>query len=110
MGGALRIVLVRHAAPLASPTVEPRQWPLSAPGQEAAGGLRGRLPAAGPWMSSSELKAYQTLQHARSDDSAPVSRDARFDEVRRVEPFDDDFRARRRAWVDGRPDERHRGW
>ncbi|GAB3742358.1 histidine phosphatase family protein [Microlunatus parietis] len=30
--------------------------------------------------------------------------------VRPGEPFDDDHRARRLAWVIGRPDGRHRGW
>lgn len=37
-------------------------------------------------------------------------RDARFNEVQRDEPFDDGFRSRRRAWVEGKPDGRHTGW
>jgi broad specificity phosphatase PhoE len=59
-------------------------------------------------VASSELKAYQTLQCAGP--SVRVLQDARFDEVRRVEPFDYDFRTRRRAWVEGRLGEWHRGW
>jgi broad specificity phosphatase PhoE len=105
----VRIVLVRHAEPQVSATMDPQLWPLSAAGRAAAGSLRGRLPGAGRWVASSELKAYQTLQCARPG-SVAVSQEARFDEVRRVEPFDDDARTRRRAWVDGRLDERHRGW
>jgi len=106
----LRILLVRHAEPQVSPTVDPRRWPLSEAGREAAGALLGRLPRTGRWVASSELKALETLQCARPDESVPVSQDDRFDEVRRIEPFDDDVVTRRRAWVDGRLDDRHRGW
>jgi len=42
--------------------------------------------------------------------SVAVTQDSRFDEVRREEPFDDGFKARRRAWVEGRLDVRHSGW
>ncbi len=34
----------------------------------------------------------------------------RFNEVQRDEPFDNDFRSRRRAWVEGKLDDRHAGW
>jgi broad specificity phosphatase PhoE len=110
VGSPVRIVLVRHAEPRASSTADPRRWPLSAAGRQAAGHLRDRMPRAGRWVASDEAKAYQTLRCARPDEGIPVSQDARFDEVRRSEPYDDGFRARRRAWVEGRLDDRHRDW
>jgi broad specificity phosphatase PhoE len=106
----LRILLVRHAEPQASPAVHPHQWPLSEAGRRAAKDLRGRLPGTGVWVSSTEVKAHQTLLGARPEEALPVLQDARFDEVRRIEQLDDDFRARRRAWVEGRLDQRHSGW
>ena len=39
-----------------------------------------------------------------------IVRDERLNQVKRDEPFDDDFRSRRRAWVEGRLDARHTGW
>jgi broad specificity phosphatase PhoE len=106
----LRILLVRHAEPQASPAADPQQWPLSEAGRRAAKDLGGRLPGTGLWVTSTEVKAHETLLLARPDQALPVSQDARFDEVRRVEQFDDDFLARRRAWVEGRLDQRHHGW
>ena len=102
----MRILLVRHAEPQASAAAAPEQWPLSAAGRIAATRLMGRLPTTGRWVTSTEVKAYETLLCARSDEAVPITQDARFDEVR-VEPFDDAFRARRRAWVEGRLDLRH---
>jgi broad specificity phosphatase PhoE len=106
----VRIVLVRHAEPRASPTADPQQWPLSAAGRSAATSLRDRLPAMSRWLASTEVKAYETLRCARPHEAHAIIQDARFDEVRRIEPFDDDVSARRRAWVEGRLDERHSGW
>jgi broad specificity phosphatase PhoE len=106
----VRILLVRHARPQASPAADPRHWPLSTTGRSAAMDLRGRLPATGLWVTSTEVKAFETLLRARPDDALSITQDARFDEVRRIEPFDHDFRARRRAWVEDRPDQRHAGW
>ena len=106
----VRIVLVRHAEPRTSPNADPARWPLSEAGRSAAARLAAHLPATGRWVTSTEVKAYETLWCARSDETLRVAQDARFDEVRRVEPFDADFRARRRAWVEGRPDQRHADW
>ncbi len=56
-----------------------------------------------------ERKAYETLLcagHCR----VTVTKDSRFDEVRRDEPFDDGYRDRRRAWIEARIDARHSGW
>ena len=106
----VRILLVRHAEPETSPTVAPQQWPLSTAGRNAATRLMGRLPATGRWVTSTEVKAYETLLCARSDEALSIAQDARIDEVRRVEPFDDAFRARRRAWIEGRLDMRHADW
>src|SRR4051794_37275483 len=106
----MRILLVRHGEPQASPAAAPQQWPLSAAGRSAATRLMGLLPATGRWVTSTEVKAYETLLCARSDEAVSITQDARFDEVRRVEPFDDAFRARRRAWVEGRLDLRHADW
>jgi broad specificity phosphatase PhoE len=107
---SVRIFLVRHSEPQVSPLVDPREWSLSESGRSAAERLRGRLPAVGVWVASTEAKAYETLLCARCDGYPSIAQDARLDEVRRVEPFGDDFRARRRAWVEGRLDERHMGW
>lgn len=102
-------MLVRHAEPAVSPRDDPRLWPLSTAGRQAASQLRRRLPRAGRWVSSSERKAYETLFYA-GHGSIPVAEDPRFDEVRRDEPFDSEFKARRRAWVEGQLDDRHTGW
>lgn len=105
----MSIVVVRHAEPDIAPEVPPGGWPLSETGRQAARQLRSRLPQAGVWISSTESKAYETLLCA-SDGSIPIAQDDRFDEVHRNEPFDADFAARRRAWVQGHLDERHAGW
>lgn len=60
-------------------------------------------------MSSTETKAHETLLCAGGRD-VTVAQDPGFDEVRRYEPFDGDYEARRTAWVEGRLDERHEGW
>jgi broad specificity phosphatase PhoE len=105
----MRVLLVRHAEPVASPGVDPSRWPLSDAGRHAAIQLRKRLPRASRWVASTERKAYETVQCAGYPGVA-VSQDSRFGEVRRDEPFDDDFKARRFAWLEGRLDARHSGW
>ncbi len=65
----------------------------------------------GVWVSSPELKAVETLRCARQTRDAEIVEDDRLGEVFRPdEPFDARFAERRRAWVEGRPDERHAGW
>jgi broad specificity phosphatase PhoE len=106
----LRVVLVRHAEPEASPTTASHRWPLSRAGRSAALELRDRLPARDVWLASTEVKAVETLTRARTHAGIVIRQDTRFDEVSRTEAFDDDFRARRRAWVEGHLDQRHEGW
>ncbi|WP_203138400.1 histidine phosphatase family protein [Microbacterium sp. JZ31] len=105
---ARRILLVRHAMPAADAATPPREWPLSGDGHARAVQLRHRIPDEATLLCSDERKAIETLESATG--RAPVI-DARFGEVRRPgEPFDDQATARRRAWVEGRLDERHIGW
>jgi broad specificity phosphatase PhoE len=106
----VRIALVRHAPPQVSPDEPAWQWSLTADGRRLASELRTRLPANGIWIASDEVKATETLICARPDDAIEVRQDVRFGEVLRDEPFDDGFRDRRRAWVEGRLDEPHAGW
>jgi broad specificity phosphatase PhoE len=94
------LYLVRHAMPAFSPDVPPDRWPLDDDGRRAAAALV--LPPDALLVSSTEPKARQTLEPA-----GPVVTDARFDEVRRDEPFHGDYRARRRAYVGGTD---HPGW
>ncbi|MFZ2503885.1 MAG: histidine phosphatase family protein [Nocardioides sp.] len=103
------ILVVRHAEPAVSPAVDPNAWQLSEAGRDAATQLGQRLPRDGRWVASTERKAYETLLYV-GHSSVTVRQDSRFDEVRRNEPFDDDFKTRRRAWVEGRLDVRHSGW
>jgi broad specificity phosphatase PhoE len=58
---------------------------------------------------STETKARETLRCAIPG-SVDVTQDSGFDEVRRYEPFDDHYLARRLAWVTGNLDARHAGW
>lgn len=107
----MKVTLVRHAAPSASSAVDPTQWPLSLDGRRDAQELRHRLTShEGLWIASHELKALETLNCLSPTKRGLILQDTRFDEVRRDEPFDDDFRPRRRAWVEGRLDVRHSGW
>jgi broad specificity phosphatase PhoE len=94
------LYVVRHAMPAVSPDVPPERWPLDDGGRRAAAALD--LPPDALLVSSTEPKARQTLEPA-----GPVVVDARFDEVARDEPFDGDYRARRRAYVGGTD---HPGW
>lgn len=92
------LILVRHAMPVPEPAVPSRDWRLTAEGADAARRLRAALPAPAYLVSSSETRAWQTL----GGPDREVLRDARFDEVRRPdEPWSDDVRIRRRAYVEG---------
>jgi broad specificity phosphatase PhoE len=103
IGSIIRVlVLVRHATPDFGPQTPPEQWPLAPEGRAAAESLRPVLPPDALLVSSEEPKARQTLEP-----TGPVTTDARFNEVRRHEPFDGDFRARRFAYVTGAD---HPGW
>jgi broad specificity phosphatase PhoE len=84
------------------PRVPPERWQLSAEGWRGADSLRRVLPAAALLVASEEPKARQTLEP-----TGEVLTDRRFNEVWRDEPFDDDFRTRRRAYVTGTD---HPGW
>jgi broad specificity phosphatase PhoE len=88
------LVLVRHAMPVVEPLMLPDRWVLGDEGRAAAARLA--LPHGARLVASGEPKAVQTLEHA-----GEVTSDPRFNEVRRVEPFSDDFRQARRAYVDG---------
>lgn len=90
------LVLVRHAMPAHGPDTPAREWLLAPEGQVAARSLCARLPTCARLVASSEPKAIATLGPA-----GQVVRDPRFDEVLRVEAYDDTFRTRRRAYVDG---------
>lgn len=104
-------MLVRHAQAAAGAEQAPGDWPLSPAGRVAAAALGPELPDRAVWLSSPERKAVETLTLVVPGGARELVQDARFGEIRRPEePFDDAFRARRRAWVEGRPDERHQGW
>jgi broad specificity phosphatase PhoE len=89
--------------PAADPTLPPARWQLSAAGIEAAARLR--LPPHAHLVASDEPKASGTVRVAAG--GAHVVVDADFAEVRRQEPWDDDYRQRRRAYVSGSD---HAGW
>lgn len=105
----MTVRIVRHAEPEVVPGDDPRRWVLSQAGRSAARELRTRLPQTGVWVSSTEAKAHETLLCA-ADPDVVVAQDPRFDEVLRSEPFDEEFRARRRAWVRGDLGVEHTGW
>jgi broad specificity phosphatase PhoE len=106
----MAILLVRHAEPEVVPSTDPRRWALSEAGREEAKKLGTRLPQCGLWLSSTERKAYETLLCAAGGRNVAIAQDPGFDEVHRDEPFDDQYEARRLAWVAGHLDERHAGW
>ncbi|WP_152361359.1 histidine phosphatase family protein [Microlunatus speluncae] len=106
-----RVTLIRHAAPMTSADVDPAEWRLSPAGRRAATALGPRIPEPAALASSTELKAVETLSFATGRAAAELHLDRRFGEVVRPgEPYDDDHRSRRLAWVEGRPDDRHRTW
>lgn len=92
------LILVRHAMPDIRPKIPAHRWVLSRQGRARAAELADALPADAFAVASTELKAIETLRLAgcgslRTDDG--------LGEVRREEPFDDDFAERRRAYLDG---------
>jgi broad specificity phosphatase PhoE len=91
------LILVRHAMPAATPESPPDAWELSDDGARSAASLRALLPRDARLAASTEPKAWQTL--GGPDD---VELDSRFCEVARPEePWSDDFRTRRAAYVAG---------
>ncbi|BEL04534.1 hypothetical protein Q0Z83_027250 [Actinoplanes sichuanensis] len=96
------LFLVRHAMPVLDPEVPPERWELDAAGRQAAESLKQILPANAVLVSSREPKARQTLEP-----TGQVLTDVRFNEIARDEPYDGDFRARRRAYLAGTE---HPGW
>lgn len=105
------VILLRHAQPQVQADQSPADWPLSSAGRDAAALLGEELLADAYLASSGEAKAAETIQLAAGVATASVHIDDRFGEVRRPgEPFDDNHRMRRRAWVEGRLDERHETW
>jgi broad specificity phosphatase PhoE len=97
------LILVRHAMPDATAETPPSEWTLSEDGVRAAAVMCTALPRDARLVSSPEPRAWQTLG-GRAD----VVRDPRFREVDRpIEPWSDDFRAKRAKYVSGVG---HRGW
>jgi broad specificity phosphatase PhoE len=92
----VKLFLVRRAMPVPRPDVPAAAWELSSEGWCQARALARALPADAMLIASCEPKARQTLAPAGS-----VRSDKRFDEVARDEPYEGDFRARRRAYVTG---------
>lgn len=92
----VKLFLVRHAMPVFGPDVPAAAWELSSEGWCEARALARALPADALLIASREPKARQTLEPTGS-----VHSDERFDEVARDEPYEGDFRARRRAYVTG---------
>lgn len=107
---AQTVTLLRHAAPQVLPQVEPARWSLSPDGRQAASLLRGQLPGRTVLASSPEAKAIETLSLAAVSDPRHLHVDDNFGEVQRIEPFDENHRSRRLAWVRGELDDRHTGW
>ncbi|MEY9931242.1 broad specificity phosphatase PhoE [Catenulispora sp. GP43] len=90
------LILVRHAMPDLDPRVPPHEWPLGKDGRSAAVVLAGVLPAGARLVASTEPKAWQTLEPA-----GRVDRDPRFAEIRRIEPWEGDYRRLGREYVEG---------
>ncbi|MET0520588.1 MAG: histidine phosphatase family protein [Jiangellaceae bacterium] len=98
----MKLILVRHAMPAIGPGVPAAAWELSNEGRRDAQALTRALPIGALLIASQEPKARQTLEPA-----GPVHTDERFNEVARAEPYNGDFRERRRAYVTGTD---HTGW
>jgi broad specificity phosphatase PhoE len=92
----VKLFLVRHAMPAFGPDVPAAAWQLSSEGWCAARALARALPGGALLIASREPKARQTLEPA-----GWVHTDERFNEVSRDEPYEGEFRARRRAYVAG---------
>jgi len=92
--------------PQLEPGVDPAQWTLSADGLAAARAVGHLLPAGAVLVSSDEPKAHATL--TAMVPGRPVTLDRRLREVARpLEPFNDDFRGARLAYVANDPPD---GW
>lgn len=98
----MKLFLVRHAMPEFGPDIPAAAWNLSSDGRRDAVTLARALPVGALLVASREPKARQTLEPAGS-----VHSDERFNEVIRDEPYEGDFRTRRRAYVTGTD---HTGW
>ena len=102
------LVLVRHALPAADKDAPPADWSLSPEGERAAAQLVDHLPGLATLVSSPEAKAAATLAPAARFREDPVVQDGRFREVDRPEePWGEDVRRTRRAYLDGHLEE---GW
>jgi broad specificity phosphatase PhoE len=99
---AWMLILVRHAMPAYCGEIPPDCWELSEDGRSAARRLGPVLPAGALLVASAERKAWQTLESL-----GPVTRDRRFNEVSRVEPWQGDYPRLRREYVGGAG---HPGW
>lgn len=87
------LYLVRHAMPNHRPDVPSTEWELGDDGERGAHSLVPRLRGC-VLVASTEVKARQTLEP-----SGAVATDPRFCEVHRDEPYDVDFRDRRRGYL-----------
>ena len=90
------LILVPHAMPAFGPRTPPHEWPLGNDGHAAAQVLADALPVGSHLAASAEPKAWQTLEP-----SGPVVCDPRFNEIRRTEPWEGNYRQLRRADVEG---------
>jgi broad specificity phosphatase PhoE len=88
--------------PAFGPDVPAAAWELSSEGRREARALARALPPGALLIASREPKARQTVEPAGS-----VQTDERFNEVTRDEPYEGDFRTRRRAYVAGKD---YTGW
>ena len=105
------VIILRHAEPDVRPGQLPAGWPLSTAGRNAASAIDRDFLRGAFLASSAETKAVETIGLAAAVESASIHLDQRFGEVRRPgEPFDDNHRMRRRAWVEGHFDTRHETW
>jgi broad specificity phosphatase PhoE len=104
---AMRLVLVRHAMPEIDPAMPADRWELGPVGRAAACALKPLLNHPADYVSSTEVKAQQTLQEIAG--RSTVATDAGFAEVRRppVWSAGDTYRDLARAYVQGRC---HEGW
>jgi broad specificity phosphatase PhoE len=93
---AWMLILVRHAMPDYRAEVPPDRWELGEDGRSAARRLGAVLPSGALLVASAEPKAWQTLESL-----GPVTRDRRFNEVGRVEPWEGDYLRLRREYVNG---------
>jgi broad specificity phosphatase PhoE len=95
------LLLVRHAMPLVNEAAPPATWPLSAHGKQAARRIGSLIPAHASLVSSTEMKAHDTLVYATG---RTVITDARLNEVNRPpDPFGSDWREQRLRYVAGKP-------